>query len=488
MSPATDPSPTVGNPDHPLFLNLRDRRVVVVGAGMVGTRRALSLAEAGADVWVVAPDATADVQRRSFADPDRFTWIPRAFQETDLDGAWLVHTATADREVNAAVVAAADRRRIWSVDAGSAQSSPAWSAVPIAAEDGVRVAVSGGGDPRRARAVGAAITTGLGDGTIPLRRRRKPSPDGGRVTLVGAGPGDPELLTLRARRALRAADVVVADHLAPAALLADLEPDVEVRYAGKRPGHHSLTQAQINDLIVARAREGHRVVRLKGGDPFVLGRGGEEALACVDAGVPVEVVPGVTSAVSVPAAAGIPLTHRGITSSFVLASGHAGVPDLLRQADAAPADATLVLLMGTRSLAETAAALVARGRSGNTPVAIVERGWTADQRTLVGTLDDIADIAARAGVQSPAIVVVGEVVSLRSSLGDLARPSRGSGHTLPQHTLDGRDRTNSAGAGVPADATPSSSAVRTQPASPRPSARTSPAPMAVTNRPVGPAR
>jgi uroporphyrin-III C-methyltransferase/precorrin-2 dehydrogenase/sirohydrochlorin ferrochelatase len=302
--------------------------------------------------------------------------------------------------------------------------------------DGVTVAVNGGRDPRRAQALRDGIAAGMASGDLPLRRRRKPSPDGGRVTLIGAGPGDPDLLTIRGRRLLRQADVVVTDHLVPAAALAGLDADVEIRYAGKRPGHHSLRQEEINDFIVGRALEGHRVVRLKGGDPFLLGRGGEEALACLAAGVPVEVVPGVTSALSVPAAAGIPVTHRGITSSVLVLSGHDGPAGIAEQAAAAPADATLVLLMGTRTLSAVAAALIADGRCPQTPAAVIERGWTPQQRTLVATLGDIAEVAAGAEAKSPAIVVVGDVVSLRNYLGDLATSSTDAGHTLPRHTRD----------------------------------------------------
>jgi uroporphyrin-III C-methyltransferase/precorrin-2 dehydrogenase/sirohydrochlorin ferrochelatase len=214
--------------------------------------------------------------------------------------------------------------------------------------------------------------------------------------------------------------VVVADRLAPRGLLATLSREVEVIDVGKTPGNHPVSQDQINELLVRHAAQGKRVVRLKGGDPFVLGRGGEEALYCAAHGIPVDVVPGVTSAVSVPAAAGIPVTHRGITASFVVASAHAGASDAVRaSADAAP-DATLVLLMGVTGLAETAAALVAGGRDPQTPVALVERGWSPDQRTTVTTLARAHDDAVRHGVASPAVVVVGDVVGLREQLGDLA--------------------------------------------------------------------
>jgi uroporphyrin-III C-methyltransferase/precorrin-2 dehydrogenase/sirohydrochlorin ferrochelatase len=273
-----------------------------------------------------------------------------------------------------------------------------------------------------------AVHAALDSGSLPVRRVRTVSraPQGspetsvGRVALVGGGPGADDLITVRGRALLATADVVVADRLGPRGLLSALSSDVEVVDVGKTPGHHPVSQDRINELLVHHARLGKHVVRLKGGDPFVLGRGGEEALYCAEHGIPVEVVPGVTSAVSVPAAAGIPVTHRGITASFVVASAHEGAEHVLRvAADAAP-DATLVLLMGVTRLGETAAALVRAGRPADTPVALIERGWTAEQRTTTTTLGRAAADAAAAGVAAPAVVVVGEVVSLRDVLGDLA--------------------------------------------------------------------
>jgi uroporphyrin-III C-methyltransferase/precorrin-2 dehydrogenase/sirohydrochlorin ferrochelatase len=415
--------------DYALFLDLTGRRVLVVGAGAVATRRVARLLEAGARVEVVAPSASAEIAQ--LAQADALGWAVRTFVEADVAGAWLVHAATGDPAVDGAVVAAAEEAGIWAVRASDAAASPAWSATTTN-RDGVTVAVNGGRDPGRAVAVRQGIASALASGDLPMRERRR-SPRAGRITLIGAGPGDPDLLTLRGRRLLRQADVVVTDHLVPAALLADLEPDVEVHYAGKRPGHHSLTQEQINALIVQRARAGQHVVRLKGGDPFLLGRGGEEALACVRANIPVEVVPGITSALSVPAAAGIPVTHRGITASVLVLSGHDGPAGLARQVADAPADATLVLLMGTRTLPAVTEALVRAGRPERTPAAIIERGWTQQQRTVTGTLADIADLARVTGVGSPAIVVIGDVVRLRPMLGDLARPSPEAGHALPEH-------------------------------------------------------
>jgi uroporphyrin-III C-methyltransferase/precorrin-2 dehydrogenase/sirohydrochlorin ferrochelatase len=289
----------------------------------------------------------------------------------------------------------------------------------------VLVAVSGGGDPRRSRAIRDAVAAALDTGELPVRATRTRERSGpGTVHLVGGGPGDEGLLTVRGRRLLAHADVVVVDRLAPRGVLERLSSDVEVIDCGKTPGHHQLTQDQINEVIVERALQGLDVVRLKGGDPFVLGRGGEEALACHAAGVPVDVVPGVTSAVSVPAAAGIPVTHRGVTSSFALVSAHDGVEPIERAAREHPASTTLVLLMGVRLLRDSAAALVSSGRRPTTPVAIIERGWTPEQRTTVGTLADIAERAESLGVESPAVVVVGDVVSLRDRLGTFSPETR----------------------------------------------------------------
>ena len=221
------------------------------------------------------------------------------------------------------------------------------------------------------------------------------------MALVGGGPGDPGLISVRGRRLLAEADVVLVDRLAPRALVDELEPEVLVVDVGKTAGHHPLPQEEINRLLVEHARAGRRVVRLKGGDPFVLGRGGEEALACVAAGVAVEVVPGVTSAVSVPAAAGIPVTHRGRAQQVTIASGHEG----LDWSSLAAVEGTLVLLMGVSGLAVAARELVAHGKDAATPVAVVERGFAPDQRTTVGTLATIAELARERDVRPPAVVV-----------------------------------------------------------------------------------
>ncbi len=241
----------------------------------------------------------------------------------------------------------------------------------------------------------------------------------GWVALVGGGPGRPDLITVRGLELLRRADVVVVDRLAPRALLDDLRPEVEIVDAGKEPHGHNLTQEEINRLVVDRAGRGLGVVRLKGGDPFVFGRGGEEALACAEAGVPWEVVPGVTSAVAVPALAGIPVTHRGITQDVTVVSGHVDPshPGSTVDWDAVATGAgTVVVLMGVGALARIAAELIKRGRARSTPTAVIHSRNGGDQQVVTGPLADIASLASDAGIESPSVIVIGDVVALRDKL------------------------------------------------------------------------
>jgi uroporphyrin-III C-methyltransferase/precorrin-2 dehydrogenase/sirohydrochlorin ferrochelatase len=227
------------------------------------------------------------------------------------------------------------------------------------------------------------------------------------VALVGGGPGADGLLTTRGRELLSVADVVVVDRLAPQGVVDRLPANVRVVDVGKAPGRHTIPQDEINALLVEEALAGRAVVRLKGGDPYVLGRGGEERQACEAHGIPVEVVPGVTSAVAVPAAAGIPVTHRGVARGVTIVTGHDELPAVPNGTDH-----TVVLLMGVGRLARSAEALVAAGRPGSCPVAVVERGFLPGQRVTFGTLDDIAVRAREAGVENPAVVVVGDVTRL----------------------------------------------------------------------------
>jgi uroporphyrin-III C-methyltransferase/precorrin-2 dehydrogenase/sirohydrochlorin ferrochelatase len=279
------------------------------------------------------------------------------------------------------------------------------------------VAVLGNREPRRSAAVRDAIVAGLRDGAIAAPHDDERAPG---VVLVGGGPGDPELVTVAARRALSEADVVVADRLAPRELLDELSPDVELIDVAKLPRGRAAAQEEINRVIVERALAGKRVVRFKGGDSFVYGRGFEEALACAEAGVPWTVIPGLTSATSVPAVAGIPVTHRGVAHEFTVASGHLPPdhPDSLVEWDAlARLRGTLVLLMAVQNLPQIAERLMAGGRDEKTPVAVVSEGTMPGERTVLSTLGDIGEDVLRERVRPPAVVVVGEVVAV-------ARPER----------------------------------------------------------------
>jgi len=251
----------------------------------------------------------------------------------------------------------------------------------------------------------------------------------GRVILVGAGPGDPDLITVKGAKALARADVVVYDRLVAPALLDLAPPTAERIYVGKEPFRSAWKQAEIDALLVERAAAGATVVRLKGGDPFVFGRGGEELLACVHAGVACEVVPGITSAIAAPAAAGIPVTHRGVARSFAVVTAsttgtaHAAdaVPDLSRVAGAVD---TLVLLMAAGKLAETCAALIDAGRPADEPAAVVQWATTPDERTILGPLAELPTLAAAANVGPPATLIVGEVARIPQELSALRSIAR----------------------------------------------------------------
>lgn len=295
--------------------------------------------------------------------------------------------------------------------------------------------------------------TGPGDGSPAAGPAAGPAVVGG-VWLVGAGPGDPGLLTVRGRDLLAAADVVVTDRLAAASILEAVRPGAEVIGVGKSPTTRSRTQEEINEILVDRAGAGARVVRLKGGDPFVLGRGGEEAEACAAAGIPCVVVPGVTSALAAPAYAGIPVTHRGVAQDVAIVSGHLppGHPEsTVDWAALAASRSTIVILMGVARLMAIADALLAGGRPGATPVAVVERGATPAQRVLRTTLDALAIDAIAMGIRSPAVIVVGEVAARE----DAPVPPIGVDVDLDHHLDHHQDHAldpeagGSAGAGIP---------------------------------------
>ncbi len=410
---STSDAPRDDGTVYPVGLRLQGRPVVVVGGGEVAQRRVPGLLAAGARVTVVSPWLRPALE--GLVSLGEVTWHARDYRTGDLAEAWYALAATDDPGVNADVAREADEQRLFCVRADDARDSTAWTPA-TGRHDGVTVAVHADRDPRRAAAVRDRVLDGLrtGDLAAPRHRRREPG-----VVLVGGGPGDPELITLAGRRALAEADVVIADRLAPAALLDELPPHVEVVDAAKLPRGRSATQAEINRLLVGHARSGKRVVRLKGGDPFVFGRGFEELLACADAGVPCTVVPGVTSAISVPGLAGVPVTHRGITHEMTVVSGHLppGHPDSLVEWPAlARLRGTLVLLMAVENLGAIASVLVAEGRPADTPVAVIQAGSTASERRVLATLATAEGQVRHAGITAPATIVVGEVVGVAAGV------------------------------------------------------------------------
>ncbi|GII79023.1 uroporphyrinogen-III C-methyltransferase [Sphaerisporangium rufum] len=403
-----------------LGLRLDGRRVLVVGGGRVAQRRVPALLAAGASVVLVSPSVTPALD--DLIGAGQVTWERRGYLLGDCDGAWLVQVCTDDRQVNAAVAAEAEAKRVWCVRADDRDASAAWT--PASGRvDEISVAVTAGGDPRRAAGVRDAVVDALRDGTLAARRERS-RPVG--VALVGGGPGDPGLITVRGRQLLAQADVVIADRLAPRALLDELAPDVELIDAAKIPYGRYLAQERINELLVEHARRGKFVVRLKGGDPFVFGRGGEEMLACARAGVPVTVVPGVTSAVAVPGAAGVPVTHRGVSQEFHVISVHVAPDDPRSTVDwtaLARAQGTLVLLMAVERIAAIADRLQRDGRSPETPVIVVQDGTLPTQRVLYADLATVAERVSAAGTRPPAIVVVGDVVRVGQEI-EMVRTER----------------------------------------------------------------
>lgn len=398
-------------PPYPSGLRLAERKVVVVGGGHVAQRRIPQLIAAGADVHVVAPDVTPSIEGLR----SEITWHRRAFADTDLDEAWYVIAVTDDRAVNDRVSELCESHRIFCVRSDDATLGTAWTPA-TGREAGITVAVLGNRDPRRSVAVRDEILAGLRDGRIAAPQHREDDVERTPgVTLVGGGPGHPGLISLAGRQALMAADVVVADRLAPRELLGDLPADVELVDVAKLPRGRSAQQAEINRIIVDRARAGQRVVRFKGGDNFVFGRGYEEVLACREAGVPVTVIPGLTSPVAVPAIAGIPVTHRGVTHEFTVVSGHLppGHAESLVDYEAlGRMQGTVVLMMAVQNAPAIAAALVAGGRPADQPVAVVCDGTMPTQRTVLATLATLADRMAAEDVRPPAIIVVGDVVAV----------------------------------------------------------------------------
>ncbi len=436
---------TDGPAPYPAALALAGRRVVVVGGGPPAQRRIPSLIAAGADVLVVAPAVTPAVE--GLAGAGEIRWERRGLAVEDLAEAWYVVPATGSTAEDDRVREAAETQRVLCE-----------ADVPAVGRHGdVTVAVHGASAARRASTVRDSVLEHLRRTDRP---GQSPAPGGPGdrlpgVVLVGGGPGHPDLVSVAGRRALAEADVVVADRLAPRELLGELAPDVELVDVAKLPRGRSSTQEEINRVLVDRARRGLRVVRLKGGDGFVFGRGFEELEACADAGVPCSVVPGLSSALSVPALAGIPMTHRGVAHDFTVVSGHVppGDPSSLVDWDAlARLRGTLVLLMAVENLDAIAAHLLGAGRPSSTPVAVLADGSLPGERRLVSTLGEVADDVREAGVRPPAVVVVGDVVAVARAAGlgaggaaPAAQPAQASAQAVTRTTTSATSSSGSAG-------------------------------------------
>src|SRR5580765_7829714 len=445
----------------PLFLNLAGRRVLLVGGGPVAAAKLQQLLAAAAEVHVVAPEVVPEIERTAASCGVLIELRP--FAHADLDDVWLV-VAAATPDVNREVASAAEPRRIF-VNAVDDPANASAFLSGVIRREGVTIAISTSGD---APGLTALIRQGLdellprrdlakwvrearrqrkqwkADG-VPMEARRplllealnrlyprddrhvrlKADTTRGFVSLVGAGPGDPGLLTRKAIAALRAADLVLYDALIDEKILRYAR-HAQRFFVGKRQGRHALTQDKINALMIRAARRGRRVVRLKGGDPFVLGRGGEEGVALSAAGVPFDVVPGISSAIAAPALAGIPVTHRGLASAFLVVSGHDAQSFAAATSGLDPHLVTLVVLMGIARRAVLAGRLLDRGWNPDTPAAVVVDASSAGQQLWRGTLGDLAAGGPDLPATAPGTIVVGEVVSLAEAL---CQPSTIKPHT-----------------------------------------------------------
>jgi uroporphyrin-III C-methyltransferase/precorrin-2 dehydrogenase/sirohydrochlorin ferrochelatase len=381
----------------------------------VALRRIGALLAAQAKVTLVSPAAVAALE--DLAERGQIEWLERPYERGDLQDAWLALACTADPAVNAEVLAAADKAHIFCLRADDASGASAW--MPATGRTGrATIAVHGDRDPHTAAALRdaavAAVETALRKDPQLRGQGRAQASDSGRVILVGGGPGDPALLTLKGSQSLADADVVVIDRLAPLAVLEGLRDGVEIIDVSKIPRGRFTPQEDINDILVSRAREGRVVVRLKGGDSFVFGRGMEEVLACKEAGVPVSVIPGVSSAIAAPELAGIPLTHRGTSQGFTVVSGHAAPDDPRSTLDwqaLARGGTTLVVLMGVETLPSIVGALVDAGRDGDTPVACVMDGGLPSQKVVLTTLAAVVSSGPPPELRSPAVTVIGAVAA-----------------------------------------------------------------------------
>ncbi len=477
-------SQSLSPPLFPLFADLRGRRVLVVGGGTVAQRKCEALLEAGALVALGAPGLAPTLSQ--WVQQGRIDYLPGQFTPAWLADAWLVIAATDDPSTNHAVVAAADARRIWANAVDDAEASRFH--VPARITRGpLQIAISsGGGAPMLARLVREQLETQFDEsfGALAnlltrhrqrirdrwpdmgtrrrgfsrllagrlqalLRRRQHIAAEHafdqalraddataalGSVALVGAGPGDPGLLTLRGLRVLNEADVILHDRLVSDDVLALARRDAERISVGKNVGEGGSSQAQINALLIEHSKAGKRVVRLKGGDAFVFGRGGEELEALQAEGIAFEVVPGITAALACAAYAGIPLTHRGHAQSLQLVTAHGQSSlDRLDWASLATGNQTLAFYMGVAGLERIRDQLVAHGRSPDTPFAIIENGSRPEQRVIAGQLSVLPELARSHAVRAPSLLIVGEVAALATRLhwfGSEALTTTGAGCDL----------------------------------------------------------
>ncbi|HEX2053584.1 MAG TPA: siroheme synthase CysG, partial [Actinomycetota bacterium] len=447
---------------YPVMLEVRGRRCVVVGGGAVGESKVRGLLSAGAEVTVIDPKPTGTLE--DLAELGGVTLVRRAYRKGDLAGAFVAIAATDDGATNSEIFAEAQQERVLlnAVD----DSQYCHFAVPSIVRRGdlLLTLSTGGKAPALAKRLRKGLASQFGeeyatlvdllaevreaalavrdvdfdewaarweaaleDDLIGLVRagrygevkdhvwrhlNAEREPAAGHVWIVGAGPGDPGLITVDGRRALDRADVVVYDRLVDPSLV----EGKEAVYAGKTPGKHGPSQTDINQTLVRLAGEGRRVVRLKGGDPFVFGRGAEEAEALAEAGIGFTVIPAPTSAIAAAAAAGIPVTDRRFSSSVAIVTGHCGGPREVDWRALAGAVETIVVLMGLANAEPIAAELMAGGLSPSTPVAAIENGTRPDQRVVVTDLQNLPQAAAAAGLGSPSLLVIGQVVTLREKL------------------------------------------------------------------------
>ncbi|MEM7231832.1 MAG: uroporphyrinogen-III C-methyltransferase [Planctomycetota bacterium] len=392
------------NPRYPIFLQLTERPVLLIGGGRVAERRIPRLLESGARVTVVSPEVRPAIEK--LARSGTIEWRKRGFEPGDLDGAFLALLAVGDPELLAVVVEESRERGVLLNTAEDATTCD-FHVPAVSGHEEARVAISTGGEsPELSKSLRRRLDRWL---EVQVKHARREAM-GVRVALVGAGPGDPGLLTVRGQEWLDRADVVYYDRLVPEELLKTLSPEPELVYVGKEVG--CATRANITELMIESARRGQTVVRLKGGDPILFGRGGEEMRALRAAGIDFELVPGVSALCSAPGSAGIPVTYRRLASELIVRSGHP-LTDLDEGAANRWRETTFVYFMAVGRLSLVVRELLRDGVPATTPVAIVHKGTQDGERVLDGRLDTIVDLVKEAHIEAPSLVVVGDVVRFR---------------------------------------------------------------------------